>query len=397
MKLWQLIKFELAAIFTNNALLLTVFGGVLFYSFLYPLPYAKQLPQEQKVVVVNLDGSQLSRRLVRMVNATPQVKIVSRAYSLAQAKEKMIQEKLAGILVIPTHFYRDLLMGRSPTLSYAGDASYFLVYGTVLQGMVTAGKTLAAEVKVKRLLISGQAMELARQQYDSITIGMHALFNEAGGYVNYVLPAVFVLILHQTLIMGIGILGGRQNEQLKNGEKLYWQDVPAISLLLVRCTIFFLIYLVLSLYYFGLSFQFYDIPRLAAIGDIAFLTTLFLLSTIFFGIALGALLPRREIATLLVLLSSLPIIFSSGVIWPAEAIPAPILGVVQLIPAIPAIKVFVLLNQMGSDLHQITAHITHMGLLTLFYGILAYLLLKRKIRQQNRNGVLKYCTTSYLS
>jgi len=129
----------------------------------------------------------------------------------------------------------------------------------------------------------------------------------------------------------------------------------------------------------------------------AFLTTLFLLSTIFLGIALGVLLPRQEIATLLVLLSSLPVIFSSGVIWPAEAIPAPILSVVQLVPAIPAIKAFVLLNQMGSDPHQLTDFISHMGLLTVFYGILAYVLLKRKISQQNRNSVLKYCTTNYFS
>lgn len=105
MRIRELIKHELLAVFTNHALLLTVFGGVLFYSFLYPLPYAKQLPREQTVVVVDLDGSGLSRRLIRMVNATPQVDIVSRAYSLAQAKEQMIQNKLAGILVIPAHFY----------------------------------------------------------------------------------------------------------------------------------------------------------------------------------------------------------------------------------------------------------------------------------------------------
>ncbi|MCK5914696.1 MAG: ABC transporter permease, partial [Deltaproteobacteria bacterium] len=208
MNLWQLIKFELQAIFTNHALLLTVFGGVLFYSFLYPLPYAKQLPQQQAVIVVNLDDSQLSRRLIRMVNATPQVDIVSQAHSLAEAKKQMIQDKLAGILVIPANFYRDLLRGKSPTLSYAGDASYFLVYGTVLEGMVMAGKTLAAEVTVTRLLMSGQALELAKKQYNAISIGLHPLFNESGGYVNYVIPAVFILILHQTLIMGIGILGG---------------------------------------------------------------------------------------------------------------------------------------------------------------------------------------------
>ncbi len=382
MKLRELVRYELRAVFTNHALLLTVFGGVLFYSFLYPLPYAKQLPREQTVVVVDLDGSGLSRHLIRMVDATPQVDIISQAYSLAQAKEEMIQNKLAGILVIPNHFYRDLLQGKSPTLSYAGDASYFLVYGTVLEGMVMAGKTLAAEVTVTRLLMSGQAMELAKQQYNAIGIGLHALFNEAGAYVNYVIPAVFVLILHQTLIMGTGILGGTDNEQLKSGTKLYWQNRSASTLLLVRTAIFFTIYVVLSLYYFGPAFQFYDIPRLATIGNLLLLMIPFLLSTIFLGISLGTVFPRREIATLIVLLSSMPIVFGSGFVWPESAIPLPILNVLQLIPAIPAIKAFVLLNQNGAELSQIIPLVTHLSLLALFYGLAAYMLLRWKVRQK---------------
>jgi ABC-2 type transport system permease protein len=295
----------------------------------------------------------------------------------------MIQNKLAGMLVIPAHFYRDLLQGKSPSLSYAGDASYFLVYGTVLEGMVMAGKTLAAEVTVTRLLMSGQAMELAKQQYNTIGIGLHALFNEAGGYVNYVIPAVFVLILHQTLIMGTGILGGSQNEQLKTGKILYWQNVPALNLLLVRTGIFLIIYVVLSLYYFGPSFNFYDIPRLATIANLTLLLIPFLLSTIFLGVALGTLFPRREIATLIVLLSSMPIVFASGFIWPASAIPTPILTILQLIPAIPAIKSFVLLNQMGAGLQQITSLVTHLCLLSLLYGTLSYVLLKGKVQQHN--------------
>ncbi|MBL4902297.1 MAG: ABC transporter permease [Desulfocapsa sp.] len=392
MKLQQLIRNELLAVFTNHALLLAVFGGVLLYSFLYPLPYSKQLPQEQTVVVVNLDGSQLSRRLIRMVNATPQVDIVGQSFSLAQAKEQMIQDKLAGILVIPAHFYRDLLQGKSPTLAYAGDASYFLVYGTVLEGMMMAGKTLAAEVSVTRLLMSGQAMELAEKQYTAITIGLHGLFNEAGGYVNYVIPAVFVLILHQTLIMGTGILGGTENEQLLRGEQHYSQNTSAFNLLLIRTALFFSIYVLLLLYYFGTAFKFYDIARLASIGNLVLISIPFLLSTTFLGIALGALFPRREIATLIVLLSSIPIIFSSGVIWPTSAIPSLILAAAKLVPAIPAIQAFVLLNQMGAELNQIVHLITHLILLSLLYGVMAYLLLKRKLhRYKQPASIYTFC------
>lgn len=82
MNLWQLIKTELRSVMTNPVVVLTVFGGVVFYSFLYPLPYAQQTPREQPIAIVNLDGSQTSLKLERMVDATPQVKVVTRLHTM---------------------------------------------------------------------------------------------------------------------------------------------------------------------------------------------------------------------------------------------------------------------------------------------------------------------------
>jgi ABC-2 type transport system permease protein len=378
MSVFQLFKRELTGIFTNSTLLLTVFGGVLFYSFLYPLPYRSQLPREQQVVVVNLDNSQLSRRLVRMVDATPQVQIRTEAASLAQAKEQMIAQKLAGILVVPENFYRDLLLGKRPTLAFAGDASYFLVFGTVLEGMSVAGMTLSAEIKVTQLLMAGQPMALAQEQYNAVPLGLHALFNETEGYINYVIPAIFVLILHQTLIMGTGILGASENQKITQGTIPHWQSVSLPVLLLIRTLIFVGIYTLLSLYYYGPAYAFYDIPRLAAISDLALLNLVFLLPVCFLGICLGAVLPRRELVTLIVLLTSMPLVFASGFVWPTSAIPVPINTLMQLIPVIPAIKAFILLNQMGASFHQIFPQVIHLACLTALYGATALLLLKWK-------------------
>lgn len=134
--------------------MLTVFGGVVFYSFLYPLPYAKQIPREQTVSVVNLDQSQASFQLERMVDATPQVKIVQRDHTIADAKQAFLDKKVAGILVIPEHFYKDLLLGKSPTLAYAGDASYFLVYGTIVEGL--AKRAVHSQHKPKSVVWSSK-------------------------------------------------------------------------------------------------------------------------------------------------------------------------------------------------------------------------------------------------
>ena len=146
---WDLLRLELRTLLADRAIMLTLFGGVLFYSFLYPQPYLHQLPREEAVVVVNEDGSQLSRQLEFMADATPQVKLVARAASLDEARHLLLTGKGRGILHIPRHFYRDLMQGKSVTLGYAGDASYFLVYGTIAEGLAQAGGGDGAHVRVR--------------------------------------------------------------------------------------------------------------------------------------------------------------------------------------------------------------------------------------------------------
>ena len=377
----ELLRRELLALFTNPVILLTVFGGVIFYSFLYPLPYTRQVLREQAVVVVNLDGSGISRRLERMVDATPQVRLSSRAHSLAEAEAMMLEERLAGILVIPEHFYRDLLLGREPTLSFAGDACYFLVYSTVLEGMSAAGKTLASEVKINRLLTAGKPLSLASQQYSAIRMNARPVFNSAMGYIDYVVPAVFVLILHQTLIMGLGILGGSQKNQAAPGGTGYWREVEVWRLLLVRLLVFGLVYAGLFMYYFGFCFSLYGIARLALVGQLWLLALPFLLAAACIGVCLGQLLPRPELVTLVVLLSSMPLVFSSGFVWPVSSIPSSVTYLVQLAPAVPAIQAFLLLNQMGADFAQILPLWGQLWLHCLLYGSLAWWLLARGRRQ----------------
>ncbi|MFT5697816.1 MAG: ABC-2 type transport system permease protein [Desulforhopalus sp.] len=381
MSWWEICKKECAAIFKNPAILLTVFGGVVFYSFLYPLPYAQQVPRELKVVVVNLDNSQMSRRLERMVDASPQVQLSGRAHSLVEAQRMFVENRLAGVMVIPENFYRDLLQNKRPTLSFAGDASYFLVYGTVIEGMAGAGQTLAAQVKVTRMVMSGQSMALASEQYSAIKLNIFSAFNETLGYVNYVIPAIFILILHHTLLMGAGILGGGQNEDLRAGKgDDYWLKASPWKLLLVRSTLFVTMYWFLCMYYFGFTFSFYGIPHIADFSELNLFILPFLLSASFLGIVLGLILPRRELATLLVLLSSMPLIFASGFVWPTSAVPDGIIKVIQYIPVIPAMNGFLRLNQMGADFMDVFTQWRQLWICTGFYGVLCLVLLWRKRR-----------------
>lgn len=372
MNFLQLIKAELHALLTNPVVVLTVFGGVVFYSFLYPLPYSLQTPREQPISVVNLDKSQTSYQLERMVDATPQVQIVQRNHTLEDARQTFLQGDISGILVIPKHFYKDLMQGKSPTLSYAGDASYFLVYGTIVEGLAQAGGTLAAQVKVTKQLIEGTPLALASEQYAATKLNLKPTFNPRMGYVDYVVPAVFVLILQQTLAMASGLMVGSQKQGLG-----YWSKASPSQLMLVRTLVLVTIYYFLSMYYFGVSFRSHGVNQLANIGDLLTMLLPFLIGSCSVGLLLGAVTPRRELVTLTVLISSMPLIFSAGFIWPTEMIPTPIIWLAQLFPSTAAIQGFLTLNQMGGHWNEALPSCTQLWVQATFWSVIAWWALRK--------------------
>ncbi|MGS0728951.1 ABC transporter permease, partial [Shewanella sp. 0m-11] len=155
MSFLALIWSELKAVLADKTIVITVFGGVLFYSILYPLPYLNEVPTEQQVVVIDHDHSSLSRKLIRDANASPKIEVIAEVGSIDEAKRWIETGRAHGLLVIPADFRQDLLLGKGVTLSYGGDASYFLIYSAVVEGLVSAGLDISKDIQRMGLLAKG--------------------------------------------------------------------------------------------------------------------------------------------------------------------------------------------------------------------------------------------------
>ncbi|GGQ15026.1 ABC transporter permease [Shewanella litoralis] len=343
MNFWQLILAEFKAIFADKAIMVTLFGGVLFYSVLYPLPYLNQVPTEQQVVVVDHDNSSLSRLVTRHADASAKIHIVANLGSIDEAEAWISEGKAHGLLVIPANFRRDLLLGKGATLSYGGDASYFLIYSAVAEGLVAAGLDASKQVQLIGLLARGQNPQLAQQSVNSININSVPAFNPSLGYTPYVIPGLFLLILHQTLLIGTGILGAGQWRRPG-----YWQHVSPGVLVFARLSVFLLIYSVFSSFYLGYCFYWYQVSVAATIIEVGLFMLPFLLATGALGIVFSSLFARRDLSTQVYLLMSMPVLFVSGFVWPIALIPEPLVMISQIIPAVPAIMGMLELNQLGA-------------------------------------------------
>ena len=144
---------------------------------------------------------------------------------------------------------------------------------------------------------------------------------------------------------------------------------------MTRATLFAGIYWLLALYYFGASFELYHIPHLGNPAELHLLLAPFFFAAAFLGICLGLLLPRREVVTLVVLVSSMPLIFLAGFIWPPAAIPPSLTALGQAIPVLPAIFAYLALNHLGADFSDISRPYAILCLQVMAYGTLAWYLL----------------------
>jgi ABC-2 type transport system permease protein len=345
---------------------LILVGALALYAVFYPIPYRANVLERVPVVVVDQDQSDLSRRLVRMVDEHPLTAVVGQAGSLLEAEKAVQEGRAGGVLVIPAEFERCVRRGEQAHVGAFADASYFLVYRQALTGMLEATGTLSAGIEVRRLMAEGIPAERAMKARDPLPLVSRPLFNSAEGYAAYIVPAVLVLIPQQTLLVGMGLVGGTRRETyvgrlLRAGVSGGSEDPPytrsdtGLATLTARAFAYYALYLVHGLFYFGVVYRLYGFPVRADAWTLLQFGTPFLLSVIFLGLTLRAAFRSREMALQALLFTSLPALFLSGFAWPTEALPAWLATFAKAIPSTSAIPGFLRLTQMGASLSDVGA------------------------------------------
>ncbi len=376
MSFFEVLLGELKAVFNNRVVLLIVLGGSLLYALLYPTPYHNDVIREQKIAVVDHDESAFSRELLFFVNAVPQLRVAYVLGSEKHAKDLLLENKIFGYLSIPRGFEANVYKGVPTYLGYVANASYFSVYGAIIEGLNHAGSALSDVIKIHAKTLQDQHTQKEANLLSSQSI---PLFNVSGGYLNYALAAILIFILHQTAIGGAMLVGAFQNKE--NDPLAYYNQASSLQIIAARFLVFGVIYCLLFALFFGFFFEMYHVSIQANEFDFWCFAFALIFATLALGILLGLLIKDTALPTQIVLVSSLPIVFVLGFIWPSDLIPEFLKFFANFIPAYHGINGFLRLNQMGAQLLQIMPQFYWlMG----FGSIFSLLAIWIKARQQYR-------------
>ncbi|WP_053239687.1 ABC transporter permease [Pleomorphomonas koreensis] len=350
----------LAAIWADKGARSTMLGATLFFSVFFPQPYLAEVVRDMPVAVIDQDGSTLSRELIRRIDAADAVAVTRYAPDMPSARALFLKREVYGIVVVPPRFERDLLAGRSAPIAAFSDGGYFLLNSVMSSALTNAARSLGAEVQVGRLTATGVDAAAAMAVVEPLRVTAVPLFNPTGGYASFVLPAVFVLILQQTLLMGIGNLkAGRRPD----GALATFADAVVYVGLYALWAGVVLVLLPWA----------YNLPYIGHIAVMYAVALPFLAAVTAMGFAVARLIPTREGVIFFLVVLGMPLFFLSGVSWPAEAMPAPLHAIAFAIPSTTAVPALVRVNQMGADLRSVEGTILIQFALCLAYSLLAVL------------------------
>ncbi|MFK3915557.1 ABC transporter permease [Psychrobacter sp. NPDC078501] len=355
-------------VFGDKGVLLMLIIAPIIYGFFYPWPYSSEVVNHVPVGIIDHDNSNLSRTLVRYASASPYLN-TERFINEQAAKEAIWSDQIAGYMVIPAGLEEQVQSGEQAHVSVLGNGGYFILNKNVQLGFSQAVGTVSAGIKVKKSIAKGAYASTAAQNTQAVPLRIMPLYNQTEGYGAYVVPAVSVIILQQTLLMATAMLIGTWYEQRRHSTSIrgWLGRIGALSSLsfIVGC------------FYYGWAFELHHYPRgQNMLGTLLFLA-LFCPTVATLGCVLGLWFRQRERSMQILIFISLPIFFLSGYPWPADQLPQVLQVIRWLVPTTPAINTSVQLNQMGASISQVSIGFYALAGLWLLYFVLLLFLRKR--------------------
>jgi len=374
---------ELKLIFSDSGAVLFFMLAMVIYPMLYISGYGKEVVRELPVAVVDLDHSSLSRQYSRMVDASEQVTVSDKPGSVKEAEQLFFDGKVKGVILIPNNFEKDIYSSKQTNVTVYSDASFFLLYKQVYTGASFANGTFAAGVEIKRMLAEGKPIAQALDQQDPVKLDVYSLYNPSGGYASFVMPGVILIVMQQTLLIGIGVLGGTIREKKifmkMNGKARH--HLGSVRLVFGKASAYYLVYFLNALFTFIIFHHWFLLPDRANMLLIFTLFVPYILAVSFFGLAVSMLFKERVHAVLFLVFLSPMMVFMSGISWPSSALPVAVSWFAHIFPSTTVVPAYLKLRVCGAGFEAVRSEFIFLLVQAFVYFIIATFAYRLSIRR----------------
>ncbi len=364
------MKQEFKHIFRDEAVVIFFVVLAIVYPPLYSLIYNPEVVRDEAVAVVDDSHSELSRRFVRDLDASPDVKVAAYAHDMEEARELMATKKCYGILYFPADFETEVMRGNQGHVSLYCDMSVMMRYKAMLTALTNVQMETCSRLQGNK---SFNIISLDGGLVDSRQV---PLGNTAMGIASAVLPFILVYVLQQGMIMGIAMLHAGSMGRRRRGRGIDRLDeVKATpgAMLMGKTLVHLFYYLLPAIFALHIVPIIFKFPMNGNFLEIAMIMFPFLIASSLFGQIIRVFVNNREGVFLILAFTSVIFVFLTGVSWPHYQI-APYWDVLsKMIPAYWASTAYVQMQVGGASLSQMSDFYIALWGLVVLYFIVAYL------------------------
>lgn len=355
-------------IFHDAGAMLFFFALPILYPIAYTAIYNPEVVRRIPVAVVDNSRSEESRELIRAASACPSIDIYAYCNDMPQAKDLMYRHKVFGIFDIPSDYSQKINRMEQANVSFYCNMELLLRYRALAGALTDLQMAVTGDITQTRVNAAG---------VESLGISM-PIENEARflgdtqqGFASFVIPGIIILILQQSMLMGIAIIEGSSNERRRRNRlgldpqmietASPWQNV------LGKAASYVLLYIPLTIFAVRFIPWMFQLPQIGnAVQYLTFLLPM-LIATAMLGLAIGPLMKERENSLMIIVFSSVVVLFLSGLTWPRYGMSDFWLFIGDLIPAVWGVEGFIRINSTAGTLAQNSHPYYMMWLLAIAY------------------------------
>lgn len=383
-------KEEFRTVFRDGGILIFFVLVPLAYPLLYAFIYTDEVVRKVPAVVVDDSRTALSREYTRKIDATPDVHIVAFCSDMEEAKLMMKERKAYGLIYIPSDFASRITKGEQTQINLYCDMSGLLYYKNLLLANTAVSLDMNKEIK---MTIAGNTTHRQDEitaypiKYEEV-----AIFNPTSGFAAFLIPAVLILIIQQTLLLGIGLSAGtaREKNRFENLVPVNRHYHGTLRIVLGKGLCYFMIFSVVSVYMLSVVPHLFKLNQIGLPGNLILFILPYLTACIFFAMTASIFIRNRETCMLIFVFTSVPLLFISGISWPSAAMPPFWKYISYIFPSTFGINGFVRINNMGATLNEVAFEYKALWLQTGLYFISTCLVYRRQIITSRKHTINSY-------
>ena len=367
---WHILNHELRQVLHDGGVMLIFVVAGLLYPLLYNLVYLNGIVHETPIAVVDNADCSDTHRIIRELDATKEVSVAYKCMNMEEAKRLMQERKVKGIIMFPSDFGNKLAHMETATFSAYADMSSFLYYKNVMSAANFVMLHEVGEIQMVRYSSMGMTDQAAFESTKPILYDDNNPYNRSFSYSYFLVSAILLIIIQQTMFYGMSLLAGTQREQNRSFASLPY-DLQGGSgvgrIVLGRAGAYWLIYMAIGTYIAFIVPAIFGLPQRGDFKDVFAMLAFFVTDCVLFSMTWSTLITRRESVFVLFLAMSPVCLFLSGCSWPTCAFPKFWKLFSYLFPSTFGCQAYLNMSVAGGDMSEATVQMSGMILQTIIY------------------------------